>query len=482
MSTASRIGLRLTAVAALAVFAFACADGPAEAPIEQPDFSVVVTGDFEISDRHLIMFRRKGVPAGFTADVERLGGSVVFSHDIGVAAVSGLDETAASALGRKKYVRKLYEDNAFELNPIVNDEAVEADAVMSPGDPTTADFYLWQWNMRAIQADDVWGAQRTGSSDVTVAILDTGIDYLHADLEGRVDLSRSVSFMPFDDYLTDLYFAGRDYVTDLYFHGTHVAATAVSNSYVAAGVTTQTTLIGVKVCGYDPDSLAIGVVYVSCPFSAVIDGVLHAVDNGADVINMSLGGGFTKAHNGWFVGFINRVFNYANNRGVTVVVSAGNAAWDLDHNGNAFATYCDVPNTICVSATAPEAGAGYAGPWIGIDAIAPYTNFGNSAISVAAPGGDAITNDAGWVWAACSQTSLVIGCWSSPTWVVGASGTSMAAPHVSGVESLLVEDVGRRPGRIKTIIQRTADDLGKKGNDPYYGKGRLNAASAVGAN
>jgi subtilisin family serine protease len=58
----------------------------------------------------------------------------------------------------------------------------------------------------------------------------------------------------------------------------------------------------------------------------------------------------------------------------------------------------------------------------------------------------------------------------------------MAAPHVSGVASLLVEDVGRRPGRIKTIIQRTADDLGKKGNDPYYGKGRLNAASAVGAN
>ena len=56
----------------------------------------------------------------------------------------------------------------------------------------------------------------------------------------------------------------------------------------------------------------------------------------------------------------------------------------------------------------------------------------------------------------------------------------MAAPHVSGLASLLVEDFGRNPGRIKTYIQQTADDLGKPGVDAFYGKGRINVGEAVG--
>ncbi len=55
----------------------------------------------------------------------------------------------------------------------------------------------------------------------------------------------------------------------------------------------------------------------------------------------------------------------------------------------------------------------------------------------------------------------------------------MAAPHVTGLAALMVEDYGRRPGRIKTAIQQSADDLGQRGTDPYYGKGRINVANAV---
>jgi subtilisin family serine protease len=55
----------------------------------------------------------------------------------------------------------------------------------------------------------------------------------------------------------------------------------------------------------------------------------------------------------------------------------------------------------------------------------------------------------------------------------------MAAPHVSGLASLMVEDFGRRPGRVKTRIQQTADDLGQRGTDPAYGKGRINVANAI---
>ena len=56
----------------------------------------------------------------------------------------------------------------------------------------------------------------------------------------------------------------------------------------------------------------------------------------------------------------------------------------------------------------------------------------------------------------------------------------MAAPHVSGLAALVIEDVGNNPGRVKTIIQNAADDLGSTGTDPYFGKGRINVATAVG--
>jgi subtilisin family serine protease len=344
--------------------------------------------------------------------------------------------------------------------------AVDA-APQSPSDPTSAARYSWQWNMRAIDADDAWAAGRLGSPDVTIAILDTGIDYTYPDLVGRVDLSRSISFIPEDDALVDTNFPGKHYVTDLHYHGTHVAATAASNAYAAAGVTSQTTLMGVKVCSYD-----LGY----CPSDAVLQGVLYAVDNGADVINMSLGGYFSKAEYGWYVGVLNQVFNYANRMGVTVVVSAGNAVADLDHDGNSYKTYCSTPNTICVSATGPASSDDfYAGPWYEIDAPAFYTNYGRSAINVAAPGG----NYGGYVWAACSQTSLAIPGCQTGVYVVGLAGTSQAAPHVSGLASLVVEDVGRHPSQVRAIIQQSADDLGQVGVDPFYGKGRINVANAV---
>jgi len=419
-----------------------------------------------VADQHLVLFKGNGVPDDFASDVAALGGSVVFSHDVGIAVVAGLPEEAAAAIAADKRVADIQRDEVFMLDPITSGDVMSVgDAIVnSPSDPTTASRYSWQWNMRAIQADAAWAAGRLGSPGVTVAILDTGIDYTYPDLDGLVDLGRSISFLPDDDALVSAYFPGKHPITDLHYHGTHVAATVASNAYVTAGVTSETTLMGVKVCS----------VFGGCPFSAVIGGVLYAADAGADVANMSLGGGFSKAGNGSYVGFINRVFNYANSAGMTVVVSAGNDAIDLDHAPNLYKTYCDTPSTICVSATGPTSADDIRlGPWYEIDAPAYYTNFGRSAINVAAPGG----NTGGYVWAACSQTSLVYTVCQTGTYILGMAGTSMAAPHVTGLAALVVEDVGRNPGQVKTRIQQTADDLGQKGTDPYYGKGRINVGT-----
>jgi subtilisin family serine protease len=300
--------------------------------------------------------------------------------------------------------------------------------------------------------------------------LDTGIDYLYPDLTGRVDLSRSVSFIPEDDADVDTYFPGRNYVTDLNWHGTHVATTAVSNAFLFAGVTSQVTLMGVKVCSWQG----------GCPGAAIFAGIMHAVENGADVINMSLGGYFQKRQYPGFVSVINRLFNHARSRGVTMVVSAGNESVDLDHIGDWYKTYCDAPNVICVSATGPTARLS-AVEWENVDTPADFTNFGRSAISVAAPGGNS-GDPNNWVPGPCSTSSLEIPPCQTGLFILSAAGTSQAAPHVSALAALMVEDYGRNPGRIKAMIQKSADDLGQPGVDPWYGKGRINVATAVGAN
>jgi len=85
------------------------------------------------------------------------------------------------------------------------------------------------------------------------------------------------------------------------------------------------------------------------------------------------------------------------------------------------------------------------------------------------------------VWQTCSQTSLAIPVCRTGNFTVGLSGTSMASPHVSGLAALIVAQIGHdRPSQVKARLLQTADDLGENGTDPFYGKGRINVARALG--
>ncbi len=442
------------------------------------------TGDY------LVLFKGNGVPADFAARVAGLGGTVTYSHaGAGFASVSGLGAAGAATLAAGNDVADVEPDAVFTLDDQVNPMVADAGdvTIASQTDPTTASRYNWQWNMRDIHANTAWAAGKLGKSDVTVAILDTGIDYDAPDLNGLVDLTRSASFVASDDTITATYFPTRSVISDYHGHGTNVATQVSSKARALAGVTSMTTLIGVKVLS----------AHGSGSLSSVLGGVLWAADQGADVANMSLGGGFGKAGNGRYVGFITRVFNYAARKGTLMVVAAGNDAADLDHHGNFLSTYCNIPQVVCVSAIGPETAT--SNP----DDVSYFTNFGRSAISVAGPGGNADaahnfapsawpwgTDIASWVWAYCSKTRLAFdkdgkllgyaGC-QSGRYLTGYIGTSQATPHVAGLAALLVAEHGHgQPALIRNLIQQSADDLGQPGTDPFYGRGRINVARAMG--
>jgi len=486
---------------------------PSEPAARQaPQFNAVASsgGVTAATGRHIVSFSGS-VPTDFARQVGALGGKVLWvSPGSGLAAVSGLRGSTPTRLAAKRGIQAVDVDQgiALDVPRLARDATVDGGGVASNANPAGAVRYPRQWNMRAVHADQAWAHGFLGSPSVSIFMLDSGIDPHHSDTAGRVDATRSMDLLGTfqtqvvvddDTLIVDFteadsvrkYFPGKELYTDLFFHGTHTAATVSSNAVRLAGVTSMTTLVAVKVCGYIND----------CPFSSILNGVIYAADNGADVINMSLGGAFPKAGNGRFVRLINKVFNYARSKGVTIVVSAGNEAADLDHNGNTYQSFCDTPAVICVSATGPTSDAtgftSFTGSWTEVDAPAFYTNFGRSAISVAAPGGNGsvgpdlpfpASRDV-FVWAACSQTTILedtlhvksFPCVALPIFIVGARGTSMAAPHVAGTAALLVSILGRNPSQIKARIQQSADNVAGNGTTPFYGKGRLNVARAVGA-
>lgn len=409
------------------------------------------------SDQHLFLFPQ-GVPIDFASRVTAQGGSVACEMvEIGVALTRDLSDDEANAIAGGGVAVRDFSANWIPEGQIGSPQAfIRADSSMSGvrRSPLSAALLSSQWNMAQIHAPEAWATSAAGTA-VRVAILDSGLDPNHLDQRGVIDTVASISLVPSASGPPDW--------ADDNMHGTLVGGVVTSNNIEIAGVAPNARLIAVKVL----DAAGNG------SLGNVIAGIYYATSV-AQVINMSLGAYLPKNAPGasYLLSAMNRALTRAKSRGVIVVSAAGNQGTDLQHDHDFIELPCEAGPQLCVSATGAD------------DAFASYSNYGQSAIDVAAPGGDGPPHPSRWIYGLCSSHSVdpaFAVCQDGAHYILEA-GTSLSAPHVAGLAAYIYSEFGPlAASSVMNLIAGTADDLGQPGSDPYFGKGRINALNALGA-
>jgi subtilisin family serine protease len=289
---------------------------------------------------------------------------------------------------------------------------------VTPDDP----YYGLQWHLPKMKAGNAWGETK-GSRNVTVAVLDTGVDLTHSDLDEQV-------------------VGGYDFVNndgqpdDDNGHGTHVAGTIAAetnNGEGVAGINWYAKIMPVKVL----DEAGEGT------HEAVALGLIFAADNGARVINLSFGGEDSSA-------VMSEAINYAYGKGCVLVAGTGNSGageviFPARHENVVAVGASDEEDNWCNASIWGEGFGSNYGP--GIDVVAPGNN--------------------------------IISTYFGGSYAVG-SGSSMATACVSGLAALIISANPRLTNStIRDIITGTADDLMEPGWDEYTGYGRINLQKAI---
>lgn len=275
----------------------------------------------------------------------------------------------------------------------------------TPNDPLFAN----QWSLPKIQAPEGWDITQ-GISSIKIAIVDTGVQANHPDLSGKV--INGYDFVE-DDYISQ----------DANGHGTHIAgiaAATTNNTQGISGVAPKVSILAVRVLNQ----------YGSGTLADVASGIRYAADQGAKVINLSLGTASSSQT-------LKDAVDYAWNKGAVLVAAAGG---NNSSTGSYPASY---PNVIAVGGTDQN------------DQKMSSSSYGTSWVDVAAPGLNIISTFSGSTYRTLS-------------------GTSMAAAHVSGLAGLLASQ-SRTASNIRNAIEQTADPVGLN----YWKYGRINVKKAL---
>ena len=370
-------------------------------------------------------------------------------------------------------------------------------AFRTTGTPSDTDFGAYQWNFNLINMPAAWDVVPGGSADLIVAVVDTGITVAAQTMTFPLWTGSAIQNVPMafavnPDLPASRLVSPRDYafldpqgpVIDMEGHGTHVSGTigqATNNAFLTAGMAYNVKIMPVKVCSSYWDLMIVraqngqtGFLSADaggCSFVDMSDGLRYAADNGARVINMSIGGISQST-------VLRDALAYAVSHGVFVAISAGNDFEDGNPTQYPARYAADFEGVMSVASVAKNSAKAY------------YSSTG-SWVEIAAPGGDVRqgvgTTDRGLIW-----QSTLVGA-DSVTGSAGVirprfdhydkqsyQGTSMAAPHVAGLAALIMSQTpGISPAAVERIISNTAKDIGEPGRDTSFGNGLIQPRTAL---
>ena len=365
----------------------------------------------------IILDFKEDVPIAKVSEEIR-GLSLKYDRQVELNSFFSIDDRIYIIEGDKKVLKKL------KRSPLSKDtEYIEANYIYRasavPDDPQ----YNKQWNFRAINVEQAW--DETKGAGVTVAVIDTGVS--------KVPDLKLTKFVDGYDFVNN-----KEDASDDNGHGTHVAGTiaqSTNNGYGVAGIAYEANIMPLKVLSGSGGG----------EIADIAEAIKFAADNDADIINMSLGGGGDS-------NMMKEAIAYARSKGVTIVAAAGN------EGRNAASYPARYPDVISVAATDAAGDK------------ASYSNFG-AGVDLAAPGGSGN-----------SETGRIIQNTVNPatgeTVFVGFQGTSMAAPHVSGVAALIRSTGVDSPEEILDILKQSSRQVSEDHLN-HFGAGHLDANAAV---
>jgi serine protease len=428
----------------------------------------------------VVKFRAGTTAAARRAMLARAGATAMpppSDADFDLAAINEATdpETIANALSAQPDVE--YAQARYRVHPL-----------FVPNDP----LYSMQWNYPAIGMEGAWDINQGATPSIIVAVLDTGVAFRNVVIRFNFPSWQPVPGVVFPALgPTDVPFAAapdlagagrfvapRDFIwddfdpVDMDGHGTHVAGTVgqlTNNAVGVAGMAFNVRIMPVKVVTSTWDDV-LGSPFVGTD-DVVARGIRYAVDNGARVLNMSIG------RTGPPAPVVQSAITYAVGKGAFVAVAAGND----------FTTGND-PERIVEFAPLIQGMVGVGA--IGRDGLRAYYSNTGPYIEVVAPGGNQRTGGTtGGVLQQTFDFSQVdtyvngVARYKAPRFDVFAyqflQGTSMATPHVAGLAAMLMQQGITDPAAIEAALEHFATDLGPVGRDDQYGYGLINPRASL---